>query len=142
MKLTFTVPGNPRPQQRHRTVRNKSTGASFQYDPSKQDKDNFLAKIMAMRPETPIEGPIRLEVTFGFQRPKSHFTKKGIRLTAPFYVEKRPDIDNLVKLVTDAMNGVFFRDDSQIVVLLAVKMYSDQPNVHIYLEQTNPGPHI
>jgi len=42
---------------------------------------------------------------------------------------KRPDLDNIVKLYMDAMNGLVFEDDSQIVSLYADKRYSTEEGV-------------
>ena len=39
----------------------------------------------------------------------------------------RPDLDNLVKALTDACNGIVWRDDAQIVRLMAEKRYGEQP---------------
>ena len=44
---------------------------------------------------------------------------------------KRPDIDNIAKTILDALNGVVFRDDSQVVELFASKAYNDKDEVFI-----------
>jgi Holliday junction resolvase RusA-like endonuclease len=44
---------------------------------------------------------------------------------------KRPDLDNIIKIVCDALNGVAWRDDCQIVGVLAEKSYSDFPRLEI-----------
>lgn len=72
----------------------------------------------------PLDGPLTVAVWVGMLRPKGHFrangelSKAGLALPAP---AKRPDIDNLVKLVTDALNGVAWKDDAQIAVQYAEK---------------------
>ena len=43
----------------------------------------------------------------------------------------RPDLDNLIKALTDACNGIVWRDDAQIVRLMAEKRYSEQPGASI-----------
>jgi len=67
-----------------------------------------------------IEGPIRLDMDFFFERPKSHFgTGKNlgvIKKSAPEFHIKKPDTENLLKPVKDVMTRLgFFKDDSQIV---------------------------
>lgn len=44
---------------------------------------------------------------------------------------KRPDLDNIIKIVGDALNGIAWKDDSQIVGVLAEKGYSDYPRLEI-----------
>ena len=48
---------------------------------------------------------------------------------------KKPDCDNMAKIVLDALNEVAFHDDSQIVDLHIKKQYGDFPNVMIKLKQ-------
>lgn len=74
--------------------------------------------------------PVRVEVGFYFPRPKHHF-KKGFvtrckeALTYFGFLQTTPatgpDIDNLAKFVLDAMNGIVYEDDRQVVELLASK---------------------
>lgn len=47
---------------------------------------------------------------------------------------KRPDLDNLVKTVCDALNGIAFEDDSALVQIVASKIYSENPRTEITLE--------
>lgn len=47
----------------------------------------------------------------------------------------KPDIDNVVKIVCDALNDVAYHDDTQIVDQQARKFYSDQPRVEILLKE-------
>ena len=42
---------------------------------------------------------------------------------------KKPDIDNIAKVILDALNGVAYKDDTQIVELIIKKYYSDKPRI-------------
>ncbi len=44
---------------------------------------------------------------------------------------KKPDIDNVVKAVLDALNGVAYRDDTQVIELHVRKSYSEKPRVEV-----------
>lgn len=44
---------------------------------------------------------------------------------------KKPDIDNITKCVLDALNGIAYHDDSQIVRLTVEKFYAQQPRVEV-----------
>ena len=48
---------------------------------------------------------------------------------------KRPDVDNVIKCVADGLNGIAWRDDSQIVSVLANKFYSTRPRVEIEITE-------
>lgn len=84
--------------------------------------------------DLPTENPVQVSLKFWLQRPKSHFDAHGLlRPTAPRIPESRPDIDKLVRAVLDALTGVVFADDSQVVRLIAEKWYA-MPEHHSGVE--------
>ena len=97
------------------------------YDPSHQDKKNWLRSVMDYAPEAPLTCPLNMKIIFKFKRPKSHYgtgrNKKIMKNKAPVYMTKTPDIDNLIKFYLDAMNGIFFEDDRQIIRIESEKLY-------------------
>lgn len=48
---------------------------------------------------------------------------------------RQAGVDNLAKLVKDALNGVFWRDDAQVVDLTVKKRYSDVPRTEVMIEE-------
>jgi Holliday junction resolvase RusA-like endonuclease len=92
--------------------------------------------IKAMGPTEILETPITLALYFRLPMPQSWSKKrkeaalKGLK--AP---TKKPDWDNLGKAVSDALNGVIFKDDSQIVSAHVRKIYSAVPGVDIYVSE-------
>lgn len=133
MKIQFQILGPPKHQQRHRHV---TTGKFTRtYDPSAKDKTNFLLQAKQYAPKSPIVGAVKLRVWFCMPRPKSHYrTGKfaGIlKDSAPIRHTKKPDIDNLLKLVMDSLNKVFWKDDSQVCNVIAQKLYDEKPRVVI-----------
>ena len=133
--ITFIVPGNPIALKRHRSFQKGDFRG--QYDPSKGDKSNFLAKAMENKPDVPLDEPLRVKLSFYFQRPKAHYgTGKNagkLKDWAPTWHTKTPDADNICKFIFDAFNKVFWRDDSIICQLVVVKMYSESPRVQIQI---------
>ena len=74
------------------------------------------------------------------KRPKKHYrTGKYTGLVKDKWqkimMDKKPDIDNLIKFVLDALQGQdgYFVDDSQVIRLYAEKIYSDKPRTEIML---------
>ena len=125
MSCSFTVVGAPKPLKRHRHTKSGHT-----YDPSVQDKHVFLEAAQAsVTPPLgePLQGPLAIHLQFLMPRPKSHYRtgkfSAELRADAPVHHTNTPDCDNLIKLVLDALNGVFFGDDSQIGRIVAEKMY-------------------
>ena len=132
LELSAWVKGSPVAQKRHRHA--KRGNATITYDPSSKEKEIFLWQVKDMEPKEPLEGPLRMRLYFKIQRPKSHFgtgrNSKTIKDGMPKYAKSRPDIDNYIKFVMDALGkGRFFKDDSQIVMLEAYKMYVPQFDV-------------
>lgn len=84
----------------------------------------------------PLSGPIKLEMTFIFTRPKGKVWKKKPMPREPHVV--RPDRTNLIKAVEDALNGIAWRDDAQVYTGNAEKFIAgegDQPGIIIHIEE-------
>lgn len=69
--------------------------------------------------------PLKIHVHFFLSKPIS--VKRD-------YPSVRPDIDNYLKAVLDAMNGIVFKDDGQIITLAASKRYHDNPGIDFWIE--------
>ena len=135
MKIVFTVFGEPKSKGRHRSfVRN---GRVFQYPDQKtrQAENDFITVAQQYRPPAPHDGPVILRVRFFRKIPKSFSKKKRQQaMDGLLLPTSKPDLDNYVKLVKDAMNTVFWRDDSQVVVTVSEKLYSDSPRTEVEVE--------
>lgn len=75
-----------------------------------------------------IIGPLRLVVRFAFLRRKCHYgtgrNATTLKASAPEHYMKTPDTDKLVRCLADALQGVVYRDDSQIVHVNAIKEWT------------------
>jgi Holliday junction resolvase RusA-like endonuclease len=134
-KISFTVFGEPKPQQRHRLFRR----ASFiqNYDPSKADKGDFLSVAMRHKPPIPFDTPLHVTTIFYFSRPKSHYRTgkfSGVLKDNAKLRTSRKDIDNLQKFVYDSLNKIFWKDDSIIASVTAMKIYSENPRTEITIK--------
>jgi len=118
-RFGFTVYDKPQPLGRARV--NTKTGHF--YTASKDQnarlfiRDAFLK--VAGEPWEPLQGPIRLGVTAWLPIPKSMPKKR--RLTA--LPTTRPDLDNYIKQILDALQRYAFVDDNQVVTIEARKRY-------------------
>ena len=82
-----------------------------------------------------LEGPLSLYVTFFEPRPKAHFGARGLKPSAPPWPTKKPDATKLLRGVEDAMSGVVYRDDAQIVEQHVYKEYGEPARAEIVVHQ-------
>ena len=133
--IKITVPGKPVSKLRPRFVRRgKFVGT---YNPQETEEGRFLFEIQRQWKNTPLEGPIKLEVLFFMPIPKGTSKKKEIRMVAEEIKHtKKPDCDNLIKFVKDCLNQVVWKDDSQVYKIVAEKRYSQHPRTDILIEES------
>ena len=125
MALSFSVKGDPVPQPRPRV--STRGGFAHAYVPSSHPVHRYRASIAdAAKAAGAIvsEDAVSVELTFLFERPKSHRTKKGVKATAPKLPP--PDCDNLAKAVLDALTCVAWHDDRQVARLTVSKSYAQE----------------
>lgn len=78
--------------------------------------------------------PLRAIIRAFFPIPKSTSKKKREQMRDLRILHtKRPDVDNVIKAVLDALNGVAYYDDSQVAEVVISKAYAEQPKVMIEL---------
>lgn len=120
--MNFTVEGQPVPQPRARI----STRGGFArgYVPAKHPIHAYRQAVAAaarIACPHPTDDPVEITFWFTIARPKSHLNKSGIKKNAPLF--PKGDWDNLAKGVQDAMNGIVWYDDSQVVDAHVYKRY-------------------
>ena len=104
--IEFIIKGKPKALKRHRSTR---TGRM--YDPSAKDKKQIWLQIAQFKPKRPLAGDIMMKLIFTMPRPTSHFrTGKFKHLLKDGYEDIvnhtfTPDLDNLVKLICDTIQG-------------------------------------
>jgi Holliday junction resolvase RusA-like endonuclease len=94
-----------------------------------EDAARFAAHV-AMNGREPIAGAVRLEMVVELAIPPSWSKKKhAAALLGELRPTSRPDIDNYLKSICDALNTIVVVDDSQIVELVARKRFSERPKL-------------
>lgn len=83
---------------------------------------------MAGRP--PLEGPVEVHFVFRFPRPQSHYRRAGLRHGLPVAPGKKPDWDKVARSTGDALAGICYGDDAQVVEARVSKRWGD-PGVSI-----------
>ena len=123
--MRFAVQGiEPAPQGSKRHVGNgRMVEASAKVKPWR-----FAVSQAALDTGEPItDRPVMVQITFMFNRPKSHYNSKGqLKPTAPLYKQTKPDLDKLCRSTLDGLTNVLLKDDSQVVNLICCKIYAEE----------------
>jgi Holliday junction resolvase RusA-like endonuclease len=117
---SIVIPGKPMTWARAKSNFHKGKQKPRYFtDPLREAKMGEVAMLWQVARHPRLEGPLELSCVFIFDRPKSHFNAAGA--LKPQFRHARPgrgkyggDLDNLVKLIQDALNTVAYQDDAQI----------------------------
>jgi Holliday junction resolvase RusA-like endonuclease len=130
--VTFTVPGDPQGKGRARSFLMK-TGRIGHHTPTKtRSYEGVITSLAmdAMQGRVPFEAPVHLDMTAIFPVPQSYSkTRTALALSGALRPGKKPDLDNIAKAITDAINTVVVKDDALIVSASLAKKYGPQAMV-------------
>lgn len=135
MELVFEVPGEPRGKGRPRF--NRNTGVAYTPEETRS-YEKKIANCYRQQLKDYRFGDdeyIAIEVTAFYPIPKSA-TKKSLALIdeGKILPKKKPDIDNVLKVVLDAINGYAYKDDSQVVAVSGSKYYGATPRLVVKMK--------
>ena len=130
---TAVILGEPVAQGRPRFSR--QGGFVKAYDPAKsRDYKSYVRLIAAQNaPVTPVEGAIEFSLRIYRAIPKGMPKYKREAALRPV---TKPDVSNVLKGVEDALKGVWYKDDSQIVGYGVLgKWYDERPRIEIMMRE-------
>ena len=139
-EVICTIPGKPFAKQRPRA--SKRGRFTTVYTPKETvDYENLVKySYYEQNGHNMLNGPLEVEITGTFPVPLSASKKQAEKmLNGEIKHTKKPDCDNMAKVVLDALNDVAYHDDSQIVNLKINKQYGENPNVLIKLRELREG---
>ncbi len=130
MTIVSTIPGTPQAKARARAAN------GHHYTPTQTreaEKVIALTAKNAMHNSTPATGWVRLYITAW--RPMPRVWTRGRRDgSAATYCTVKPDWDNLGKLVSDALNGICYRDDAQVASATVEKRWGEDGRTDVTVE--------
>jgi len=134
-KITFFVPGRPRPQGSMKFINKGKRSIPIQ----NQKLEHWRSAITMYAQEAmgglAIVGGVGLSLSFVFKRPKSHYrTGKYAHLlkdSSPDRMLKAPDVDKLIRAVLDSLTGIVFTDDCEVDRVGVVKKWGPREGVEI-----------
>lgn len=134
-EIRFTVPGPPAAKQRPRF----SNGHT--YTPQKTVQYENLVKVCyeqaARGYKFPDDAMLDVRIFAFYEIPKSVSKKKRQQMIDnEIRPTKKPDFDNIGKIICDSLNGIAYRDDAVIVDAQVRKFYSERPRVEVSIRTT------
>jgi len=137
--VSVELPGPPQGKGRPRFAR--KNGLSFAYTPSKTrayEKALAQAAALAMRGREPLIGPLNVMVWAYMPVPASWSRRKrDAALAGILRPTTRPDWENIAK-VTDAFNGIVWKDDAYVVDGAVSKRYAESPRLRVEVSCVEP----
>ncbi|WP_252227100.1 RusA family crossover junction endodeoxyribonuclease [Caldicoprobacter algeriensis] len=132
--ITLIIPGKPLGKQRPRVLKNGIT-----YTPAQTvNYETYIKQLFATeyKRHEPFRGPVKMQITAYFPIPQSvSEAKKTLMARGNIRPTKKPDVDNIIKIICDALNGLAYQDDKQIVECTVEKYYSTTPQVQVTIEE-------
>lgn len=135
MEIKFTVPGQPKGKQRPRICRINGRNVTYtprqtiEYEKLVRVRYNAVSKVKFQKDE-----PLEISILALFSIPQ-HASKKlkQLMLNGDVLPTKKPDSDNIIKIILDALNGVAYHDDNQVCRVYFEKMYAENPEIRILI---------
>jgi Holliday junction resolvase RusA-like endonuclease len=136
--ICITIPGEPAAKGRPR-IGKTFAGRPVAFTPAKtRTREGVIASLAmdAMRGLEPLAEPVRVHLLAVMPIPSSWPKKRqAVALAGGEWPAKKPDLDNLVKLATDGMNGIVWIDDALIVEIGAAKVYGEIPRTIVTVQK-------
>lgn len=126
-RIRIKIPIEPVPKGRPRVTMTNSGVRTYTPERTMIAEEEVRAHLYKYRDKAfPEYVPVKLSLTF--YRRKSKWKPKNKTQYDKILPVRKPDIDNLAKMVLDAMNGLLFVDDAQITTLILRKKWAENGN--------------
>lgn len=132
--MKIVLPGVPVPQLRMRHATFK--GFTTTYDPKAKEKNAIKKTLLSSSSSETYDYP---RVSFIFYMPIPVSTPKKLKdiyESETLKHDKKPDVDNLIKLYLDCMDGIVLQGDQKVSLGPALKLYSPNPRTVIWINET------
>ena len=134
-QVIFSVEGDPVGKQRPRFSRGRTYTPKKSVDYEKQIAGKARE---AMGPAEALETPVAVYIYANYAIPASYSKKRKEACLNRSERPKKPDLDNSAKAYLDAMNGIVYLDDVQVVSLHVTKRYDTIASVHVCVREELP----
>lgn len=139
MIRTFVIKAEPQGKARPRFARTRNGVVTFTPQKTKDFEEVVRAAYLEKYSKLgldPIDKAVQVSIRAKFTIPKSWNKKKREQaLKGYLYPTKKPDVDNIAKAICDALNGLAYKDDSQVVELILKKGYAEEGYMAVYIQE-------
>ena len=134
-EIYFVIDGEAIPKGRPRFSNGRTYTPKRTTDYEAHVRESYFSEYPS--PQMPFgkDDPLEVVANFYFAIPKATPKSKILKFLTVLRPTKRPDLDNLYKSLTDALNGVCYPDDSQIVTAHIHKLWSESPKAEITIRR-------
>ena len=136
-EVNFTIPGKAQAKQRPKFNRLSGRAYTPKQTISFENwvKDCYFRSISSID-NKPTDKPLKVSITMYVEIPQSKSKKqKEKMLTGEIKPIVKPDVDNVAKSILDALNGIIYLDDKQVVDLRVRKQYAEVPSVSVWISE-------
>jgi Holliday junction resolvase RusA-like endonuclease len=135
----FTVYGEPVAKGRPRFAKRGNYVQTYTPVKTKSYEDEVrLLATKAKGSGITLEGSVSVFIYISFSVPQSYSKRKREAcLSGETKHTKKPDLDNVAKAIIDGMDGIIFKDDSQIINLHVTKVYAEVGKVEVLIREEN-----
>lgn len=131
IEIEESITGKQRPRMNTRTGKT--------YTPTKSKNYEYLVRYIFVNkyPNVePIKGKVKMTIIAYYELPKKRSKLQEAEMLAGIIQPtKKPDWDNIGKIVSDALNKFAFLDDNQITEALVIKRYARVPKTYVKIEE-------
>ena len=140
--IELTILGEPFGKQRPRVI-TRGKGASRAFTPQKTvNYENYIKLLYRQKYKNfkfEDKVPLYVQITAFYKIPPSKPKYiKGLMFKGEMLPTKKPDVDNIIKIILDSLNGLAYKDDAQIVARTCQKLYvndDNEPRVEVKIEK-------
>lgn len=144
MKVNFTIDGDPKGKERPKfsTINRRA----FTPEQTKH-YENWIKLLYGATVKHYFEGNVKMSIVcyYGITKKDTNaiaknnvktkeFKEARAKLDGVIRPTKKPDLDNIIKVIADSLNGIAYKDDAQVVEVVSSKFYSNKPRVEVTIE--------
>ncbi len=138
MTVMFTVDGEPQGKGRpifRRYAKKKAVTPEKTANYESRVRWAYKKKCGAQRFEDNASLNVKITAYYGIPQSKSNLQKEKMRANQ-ILPTKKPDCDNVAKIILDALNKLAYKDDARVAELTVLKRYSDNPRVEVIIQNS------
>lgn len=132
--IRIEIPGKPVGKARPRVTTRGGYARAYTPERTREFENRIKAAYIEKYGRTKLIGPLAIDVIACFEPPVSTSKKKRRQmLDGDIPYIKKPDLDNIVKAVLDALNGIAYDDDSYVIKVYGFKRYDEYNHTDVII---------